>query len=92
MSNIMEQLENLDAKGWNELFNHMEREEQKIATNRTNEVLYRYLGEVDCPEEMFQEFASVNDVRKCGGKTQKSLFMSTGREKLSPIRKEKHKS
>lgn len=69
MSNIMAQLENLDNRGWNELFVHMEREERRSVTSRNNDLLYRYLGEIDCPEEMFQEFATVDDVRKCGGKT-----------------------
>ena len=69
MSNIMAQLENLDNRGWNELFAHMEREERRSVTRRNNDLLYRYLGEIDCPEEMYQEFATVDDIRRCGGKT-----------------------
>ena len=69
MSNIMAQLENLDNRGWNELFAHMEREEHRSVTRRNNDLLYRYLGEIDCPEEMYQEFATVDDIRRCGGKT-----------------------
>lgn len=65
----MEQLENLGNREWNTLFAHMEREERKSVTSRNNDLLYRYLGEIDCPEEMFQEFATTNDVEKCGGKT-----------------------
>ena len=69
MSNIMAQLENLDNRGWNELFAHMEREERRSVTRRNNDLLYRYLGEIDCPEEMYQEFATVDDIRRCGRKT-----------------------
>ena len=69
MLDIMKQLENIDNRGWNDLFNHMKREELKSVTSRNNDLLYRYLGEIDCPEEMFQEFATVDDVKKCGGKT-----------------------
>lgn len=69
MSNIMEQLEDFNSREWSELFAHMEREEYRSISNRGNDLLYRYLGEVDCPEEMFYDFATVEDVRKCGGKT-----------------------
>lgn len=69
MLNIIEQLENLDDRGWSDLFSHMETEERRSVASRNNDLLYRYLGEVDCPEEMFQEFATVDDIRRCGGKT-----------------------
>ena len=69
MSNIMEQLEGLNNREWSELFSHMKREERRSVSNSGSNLLYRYLGEVDCPEEMFQDFATVEDVRKSGGKT-----------------------
>ena len=69
MQNIMARLESLDNREWNELFAHMEAEERRSVTSRNNDLLYRYLGEIDCPEEMFQEFATVDDIRRCGGKT-----------------------
>lgn len=69
MLNIMEQLEGLNNRERSKLFAHMEREERRSVSNRGNDLLYRYLGEVDCPEEMFQDFATVEDVKKCGGKT-----------------------
>lgn len=69
MSNIMNQLEALNNKEWTELFAHIESEEKRNISNRDNDLLYRYLGEIDCPEEMFQDFATVEDIIKCGGKT-----------------------
>lgn len=69
MLNIMAQLESLDNREWNALFANMEREENRIVASRKKDLLYRYLGEIDCPEEMFYKFATVDDVRKCGGKT-----------------------
>lgn len=69
MQNIMQQLEQLNSREWDELFAHMEREERRSIASRNNDLLYRYLGEIDCPEEMFQDFATVADVRNAGGKT-----------------------
>ena len=69
MLNTMTQLENLDNRGWSNLFSQMEREERKSISNRSNDLLYRYLGEIDDPEEMLQDFATMDDIRRCGGKT-----------------------
>lgn len=69
MSDIMELLETLNPKDWQELFAHIEKEERRIVSSRNDEILYRYLGEIDCPEDMLYDFATIKDIEKCGGKT-----------------------
>lgn len=69
MSDIMELLETLNPKDWQELFAHMEKGERRIVSSRNDEILYRYLGEIDCPEDMLYDFATIKDIEKCGGKT-----------------------
>ena len=78
MSNIMEQLEALSNKEWENLFSTMEREERRSVESLDNNLLYRYLGEVDCPEEMLQDFATMEDIRRCGGRKTNWFLCSDG--------------
>ena len=68
MSNIMEQLEALSNRDWENLFHAMEAEERRSVASLNNNLLYRYMGEIDCPEEMLQDFATMEDIRRCGGR------------------------
>lgn len=63
---IMQQLVNLSNNEWREMFVQMEREEQRSIFNRDKNLLYRYLGEIDYPEEMLYEFATINEVQGKG--------------------------
>ena len=67
MMNIMKQLEAFSNKEWENLFSVMEAEERRSVASLDNSLLYRYMGEVDCPEEMLQDFATIEDIRRCGG-------------------------
>lgn len=69
MLNTIEILEGLSEKEWSALFERAEKAEQKAVQSRNADLLYRYLGEIDCPEEMLQDFATMEDIRRCGGKT-----------------------
>lgn len=64
---IIKQLEALNAKDWKFLFSEMEQMEKKSISTRDNNLLYRYLGEIDDPEEMLYDFATNNDLQKCHG-------------------------
>ena len=78
MSNIMEQLEALSSREWEKLFSAMETEERRCVETLDNNLLYRYMGEVDYPEEMLQDFATVDDIRKCGGRKTNWFLCSDG--------------
>ena len=67
--NILENLSELNNTDWNNVFSHMEKVARENIANRDNNLLYRYLGEIDCPSEMFEMFATVDDVANCNGKT-----------------------
>lgn len=69
MLNIMEQLETLDSRGWNNLFSRMEEKERECLSCRSGNLQYRYLDEIDDPEGMLYDFATMEDIRRCGGKT-----------------------
>ena len=64
MSNIMEQLEALSNRDWENLFHAMEAEERRNVASLNDNLLYRYMGEIDCPEDMLQDFATMEDIRK----------------------------
>ena len=78
MSNIMKQLEVLSNKDWENLFSAMETEEHRSVANLDNNLLYRYMGEIDCPEDMLQDFATMEDIRKCGGRKTNWFVCSDG--------------
>lgn len=78
MSNIMNQLEALNDKDWKILFSAMEAEERRNVASLNDNLLYRYMGEIDCPEEMLQDFATMEDIRKCGGRKTNWFLCSDG--------------
>lgn len=68
MENTIGLLEGLSGSEWRDLFSRAEQEESKELKAQSKGKLYRYLGEIDCPEEMFSDFATVEDVARSGGK------------------------
>ena len=78
MSNIMKQLEALSDRDWENLFSAMEAEERRSVTSLDANLLYRYLGEIDCPEEMLQDFATMEDILRCGGRKTNWFLCSDG--------------
>lgn len=78
MSNIMEQLEALSSREWEKLFSAMEAEERRSVASLDANLLYRYMGEVDCPEEMLQDFATMEDIRRCGRRKTNWFLCSDG--------------
>lgn len=66
MTDIMVQLRALTSKDWSELFSYMESEARRFVNNLDKDLRYRYLGEIDCPEEMYCDFATVKDVKGKG--------------------------
>ena len=67
--NILERLNSLVDKQWSELFKQAEKQVKNEINLRDSQLKYRYLGEIDDPEEMLYKFASVSDVQHAGGKT-----------------------
>ena len=78
MSNIMEQLEALSNREYEKLFSAMETEERRSVASFDDSLLYRYMGEIDCPEEMLQDFATMEDLRRCGGRKTNWFLCSDG--------------
>lgn len=78
MSNIMEQLEALSNREWEKLFSTMETEERRSVASLDNSLLYRYMGEIDFPEDMLQDFATMEDIRRCGGRKTNWFLCSDG--------------
>ena len=64
---ISELLEGLNSKDWSDLFAKVDEMAHNTIASR-EDVLYRYIGEIDCPEEMLSMFATDRDVRRAGGK------------------------
>lgn len=62
-------LGSLTSSQWKDMFSEMENQAKSNVSNRKKGLVYRYLGELDCPEEAFSEFATVNDVNNAMGKT-----------------------
>lgn len=76
--NIMKQLEVLTNRDWENLFSAMEAEERRSISNRNNDLLYRYIGEIDDPKEMLFDFATMEDIYKCGGRKTNWFICSDG--------------
>ena len=66
MANIMEQLEALSNKDWQNLFSAIEEDSRRRVASLKEDLQYRYIGEIDCPTEMYQDFATVKDVEGKG--------------------------
>lgn len=66
MTNIMAQLEALSNKDWQNLFFAIEEDSRKQIASLKEDLKYRYIGEIDCPEEMYQDFATTKDVKGKG--------------------------
>ena len=66
MANIMEQLEALSNKDWQNLFSAIEEDSRRRVVSLKEDLQYRYIGEIDCPTEMYQDFATVKDVEGKG--------------------------
>ena len=66
MTDIMAQLQALTDKDWGKLFSHMESEARKFVQNLDEDLKYRYLGEIDDPTEMYEDFATAKDVKGKG--------------------------
>ncbi len=66
MTNIMAQLEALDNKDWQQLFSAMEKDSRIQVAGMEIDLQYRYIGEIDCPTEMYHDFATVKDVNGKG--------------------------
>ena len=64
---ISELLEGLNSKDWSDLFAKVDEMAHNTIAS-CGDVLYRYIGEIDCPEEMLSLFATDRDVRRAGGK------------------------
>ena len=78
MLDIMDQLKTLSDREWEKLFSIMETAERRSVTSLDNNLLYRYMGEVDCPEEMLQDFATMEDIRRCEGRKTNWFLCSDG--------------
>lgn len=55
MANIMEQLEALSNKDWQNLFSAIEEDSRRRVASLKEDLQYRYIGEIDCPTEMYQD-------------------------------------
>ncbi len=62
MTNIIAQLEALDNKDWQQLFSAMEEDSRIQVASMEIDLQYRYIGEIDCPTEMYHDFATVKDL------------------------------
>lgn len=68
MKSIPELLESLSSKDWRDLFSKMEEMAHKTISSH-EDVLYRYIGEIDDSEEMLSMFATESDIKRAGGKS-----------------------
>ena len=64
MTNIMAQLEALSNKDWQNLFSAIEEDSRRRVASLKEDL--QYIGEIDCPTEMYQDFATVKDVEGKG--------------------------